>query len=221
MMEQMMNPTYIAAFDLDKTILSVNSAKLVVQVSRKAGIMQNKDFRMAVWYSVLYKLDLCDPNKLVHSMALWLKGLKEEYIREIIDTRVIPQVLAHIRPEIKEEMDAHRKRGGRLVLLSSAMNYLCEPVVRHLDMDDLVCSRMEVRNGLFTGHPHGKLVFGKEKLKQMKDYCSTKNFDLDRAWYYGDAMTDRFILEGVGNPVCVKPELALRRLAKRKNWTII
>jgi len=214
-------PGYIAAFDLDKTILFINSSKLVVQVSRKAGIMKTKDYLNAILYSILYKLNLNDPNKLVLSMAMWLKGLDEKNIKGLINEAVIPELEKHIRPVIKEEISFHKKNGARVILLSSAINYLCEPVAQMLGMDDLVCSSMEISDGKFTGKPRGRLIFGEEKKNQMQQYCSKHSFPLDTAWYYGDAMTDRYILEEVGNAVCVRPEWALKRLAKNRGWKII
>ena len=52
----------------------------------------------------------------------------------------------------------------------------------------------------------------------MKEYCSEHNHPLETAWYYGDAYSDRFILQSVGNPVCVRPEIKLRSMAKKKKW---
>ncbi len=217
----MTNKSYIAAFDLDRTILSVNSSKLVVQASRKSGLMPRKDFLHAILFSIIYKLRIGDPNKLVVAMAMWLKGLDEKEVQSLINEHIIPQLADLVRPVIKQELDYHREKGASLVLLSSALNYICEPVAAILNMHDVVSSRMEVRNGLFTGHPSGKLVFGREKLERMRRYCHDKGFKTEEAWYYGDAFTDRFILEKVGYAVCVDPENRLKRLAGRNHWKIL
>ncbi len=210
--------SYIAAFDLDKTILSVNSSRLIVKGSRKMGYMSRKDFRQAIYYSIIYKFDLKDSNEIVLSMMQWLIGLKESEIKLMAEEKAVPALLQLVRPEIKKELEYHRKKNARLLLLSSSLPYLCEPVARHLNMDDVVCSAMEVKEDLFTGRSQGKLVYGTEKAVRMAEYCKANNFPMETSWYYGDAYTDRFILEAVGNPVCVKPEMKLGRLAKRKGW---
>jgi len=210
--------TYLAAFDLDKTVLSVNSSKLVVQESRKMNLMSRKDYRQAIYYSLIYKFDLKDANEIVVAMMQWLRGLKESEVSLLAEKHAVPVMLSLIRPEIISEIDFHRKNNARIIMLSSALPYLCNPVARHLGMDDIVCSRIEVRDGLFTGRSTGKLVFGPEKAVRMRQYCSENNFSLDTAWYYGDAYTDRFVMQAVGNPVAVKPEIKLGWLAKRKGW---
>ncbi len=212
---------YIAAFDLDKTILEVNSSILVVKDSLKKGFLGKRDLLRAVFYSLVYQFDLQDPNKIIAKMMKWLKGLKEAQVEELIHQHTIPELYNRFRPEVLEAIEEHRSNGARLLLLSSAMPYLCEPIASHLKLDDVLCSRLESVNGVFTGKSNRKLVFGKEKAVRMKEYCDAHNFDLDSAWYYGDAFTDRFILNAVGHPVCVKPEYKLRSMARRKGWNII
>jgi HAD superfamily phosphoserine phosphatase-like hydrolase len=213
--------SYIAAFDLDKTILTLNSSRLVVKTSRQMGLMSKRDFIRAIYYSIVYKFDLKDANQIVSEMTGWLHGLKESDIIDLIHKHVIPEMLELIRPEIQNEISEHRKNNGKLIILSSAMPYLCEPISKYLGMDDVVCSKLQTKDGVFTGKPDGKLVFGKEKKVRMNAYCVKFNLPLETAWYYGDAFTDRFVLNAVANPVCVKPELKLGRLAKRNGWKII
>jgi HAD superfamily hydrolase (TIGR01490 family) len=213
--------SYIAAFDLDKTILSVNSSRIVVRKSREMGFMTSRELRQAIYYSIVYKFDLKDANEIVLAMMQWLTGLKEEEVNALSREKVIPVLLKSIRPEIRDEINIHRENNGRVILLSSALPYLCTPVADHLQMDDVVCSLMEVSKGRFTGKASRKLVFGKEKAVRMKEYCASNGFPLDTAWYYGDAFTDRFVMQSVGNPVAVKPEIKLRWMAKRRGWKIL
>jgi len=212
---------YIAAFDLDKTILAVNSSRLVVKKSRELGFMSKREFRQAIYYSVVYKFDLKDANEIVLSMMQWLKGLKESEVKELARDHVVPEIKRMVRPEIVEEIKAHHEKNARVILLSSALPYLCEPIAEFLHMDDVVCSNLEVVDGYFTGQSVRRLVFGKEKAVRMKEYCKANSFPVQDAWYYGDAYTDRFVMQEVGNPVAVKPEIKLGWMARRNGWKII
>ncbi len=185
------------------------------------GFMRSREFRQAIYYSILYKFDLKDANEIVLSIMQWLKGLKEKEVNSLAREEVVPYLLELIRPEIKKEIAIHRRNHGRIVLLSSALPYLCEPLANHLQMDEVICSVLEVKNGLFTGRANRKLVFGKEKAVRMHEYCVSNGFSLDTAWYYGDAYTDRFVMQSVGNPVAVKPEIKLRWMAKKRGWRIL
>ncbi len=213
--------SYIAAFDLDKTLLSVNSSRLVVKMSRSFGLMKRREYNQAIFYSLVYKFDLKNPNEILLSMMQWIKGLKEKEVIYLAGKHIVPEMQKNIRQEMVSALEFHRSNNARLVLLSSALPYFCNPIAEYLGMDDVVCSRLEVNNGYFTGNPINKLVFGEEKAARMKAYCHVNNFSLTSTWYYGDAYSDRFILQSVGHPVCVKPEIKLGWLAKKKGWKII
>jgi len=187
--------TYVAAFDLDKTIVSVNSSKLIVKAARRAGHMSKKDFLHAILFSIVYKFDLKDANKIVADMTKWLRGLKEIDIIKMLEDHVIQEVLNLIRPEMRKILAQHRKDGARLVLLSSAMPYICKPLANHLEMDDIVSSHLEVLDGIFTGSPLGKLNFGTQKAVTMKQFCEENEYSLEDAYYYGDAFSDHFAME--------------------------
>jgi len=57
-------------------------------------------------------------------------------------------------------------------------------------MDDIICSELEVKDGVLTGKPKGNLCYGNEKLVRLREYCEKNNTDVDDAWYYGDAIID-------------------------------
>lgn len=185
------------------------------------GFMSRREFRQAIYYSLVYKFDLKDANEIVLSMMQWLRDLKEDDVNNMAREKIVPYLLEMVRPEILDEIAMHRANNAKVILLSSALPYLCNPVADHLGMDEVVCSHLEVKDGHFTGNAKSKLVFGREKAVRMQSYCESKGLPLDTAWYYGDAFTDRFVMLSVGNPVAVKPEIKLRWMASRRGWKIL
>jgi putative phosphoserine phosphatase/1-acylglycerol-3-phosphate O-acyltransferase len=212
---------YTAFYDLDHTILDGNSATHLVHEARKRGVMTERQFRHAVWLSILYKLHIGEPIRMINRMLSWLKGLEENSImalsKEIFD-HIIKDT---IRPEILETIRKHRAKNGAVVLLSSATTPICIPVSQYLDLDEMICTRLESKNGILTGHTSGKLVYGPEKKVRMLEFCRVKNFDPQEAWYYGDSYTDKYVMEAVGNPVAVSPDKRLLKIARRKGWPIL
>ena len=212
---------YAAFYDLDHTILDGNSATHIVQEARKQEVMTERQFRHAVWLSILYKLNIGEPNRMILRMLSWLKGKEEQYImkfsREIFDLLVKDTV----RPEILETMKEHRDKKGAVVLLSSASTPICLPVSQFIGMDEIICTQLESRNGRLTGNTIRKLVYGSEKKVRMLEFCRDKDYDPRDAWYYGDSYTDRYVMEAVGNPVAVFPDRRLLKIAKRNHWPIL
>lgn len=212
---------YIAFYDLDHTILDGNSATHLVQEAHKRGVMSGKQYRHAVWLSILYKLHIGEPVRMINRMLSWLNGLKEESIMNLSREIFHQMIKDTIRPEILETIREHRSRNGAVVLLSSASTPICQPVSQHLGLDEMICTCLESEDGILTGKTTGKLVYGAEKRIRMLDFCRKNDHDPGDAWYYGDSYTDRHVMEAVGHPVAVFPDRKLLKLARQKHWKII
>lgn len=215
------NFKYVAFYDLDHTLLVDNSATHLVEEARRRGIMSMKQYRHAVYLSIMYKLGMGDPAGMINRMLSWLNGLKTELIRDLCVEVFEKYLVQSIRPEILKTLDVHRAQNGAVVLLSSATLPVCTPVIDHLQLDDLICTHLEEREGILTGRTHGNLVYGVEKRNRMLSYCRDNDFDESAAYYYGDSHTDQYVMEAVGKPVAVSPDKKLLKIANRLNWPIL
>ncbi len=213
--------SYIAFYDLDHTILDGNSATHLVSEARKRGVMSERQYRHAVWLSILYKFNIGDPTKMINRMLSWLKGVKEAAIMELSQEIFDNTIKETIRPVILETIQEHRAKNGAVVLLSSATTPICQPVTQYMELDEMICTHLESKNGILTGHTSGKLVYGPEKKARMLAFCREKRYNPLKAWYYGDSHTDRHVMEAVGNPVAVSPDKKLLKIATRQAWPII
>jgi putative phosphoserine phosphatase / 1-acylglycerol-3-phosphate O-acyltransferase len=213
--------SYTAFYDLDHTILDGNSATHLVMEARKRGVMSERQYRHAVWLSILYKLHFGDPTRMINRMLSWLRGMKEDAILNLANEIFHSNIKDTIRPAIMETIEEHRTNNGAIVLLSSATHPICLPVTQYMELDEIICTHLESKNGILTGHTSGKLVYGPEKKVRMLTYCYEKGSDPLKAWYYGDSHTDRYVMEAVGHPVAVFPDKRLLKIARRKNWPIL
>ena len=212
---------YLAFYDLDRSILKGNSAKALVEEARQRGMMSPKQFRHAVFLSFLYKLDLGNHTKMINRMLSWLKGIEEASMKKLCLDVFNNLLVDTIRPEILESMESHRKKGGALILLSSATSLICEPVSNHLQLDETICTQLDSEDGKLSGHTRGKLVYGKEKKVQMFSFCKKHQYEPSDAYYYGDSHTDFYVMKAVGNPVAVAPDKRLLRIARARRWPVV
>lgn len=212
---------YVAYYDLDHTILQGNSATYLVEEARKRGVMSRQQYRHAVYLSILYKLKIGDPVRMITKMLGWLEGLSEKLVYQLCREVFTEQLIHTIRPEIRSSMEHHRKKSGAVVLLSSATLPVCEPVSEHLDLDELICTQLLSENGILTGKTSGKLVYGKEKKHRLIRHCQEHGFDPGEAYYYGDSHTDTDVMMAVGFPVAVSPDRILLRTALTHKWPIL
>ena len=212
--------SYIAFFDLDKTILSINSGSRLVREAHNRKLMSTPDFVKAVYYSLLYKFHLRDTDRIISGMGQWLKGIRVDAVEDLSVTIVKEYLIAAIRPEILNEIKYHKEYDAEVVILSSAMTEICKPIQTHIGFDTIICSKMKIENGYFTGLPETKFCFEEEKRERLIEYCLSRNYNPDHAFYYGDSIADIPPLEAVGHPVCVSPDKKLRRIALERGWEI-
>ncbi len=154
-------------------------------------------------------------------MLSWLKGLREDTVIKLCNEVFKDSLVETIRPEILVTLEKHREQNGAAVLLSSASAPICDPVSKHLVLDDVICTHLSSENGILMGSTDGKLVYGMEKKNRLLSYCNEYGYDPRDAYYYGDSHTDHHVMEAVGNPVAVSPDRRLRKIATGKNWPIL
>lgn len=211
---------YIAFFDLDRTITKAVSGRALARHSFRKGHMKMSDLIEALLLGMGYRLGIADPVSSMIKMTEWLGGMKPEVLaglcHEVVHKMMIPSIYSNITDELK----MHRSRNARTVILSSSLEPVCREMADFLNMDDIICSRLEVADGYLTGRPDGKLCYGEEKGIRLKEYCEINNSRTDEAWYYGDSEADIPALSLAGIPVCINPEKKLRKAALKNNWKI-
>jgi len=212
---------YIVFFDLDKTLLTVNSGKVLAWAAYQEGLLSNRNLIRAIFLSIIYKLHLINSIKITVLMVEWLKGLSETAVQSFAKKVVEQKLIDLIRPSMIEEINKHKKQKARMIILSAALPYICQPLANHLNLNGVICSTMEIEQGLFTGRPRGKMCMEEEKTIRVRKYCKKNAFNLQDAYCYGDSYSDRFVLKIVGNPICVNPDKKLYKLAMIKNWILM
>jgi HAD superfamily hydrolase (TIGR01490 family) len=212
--------SYIAFFDLDRTITKAISSRALARRAFKKGFMKSSDIALAAYLGLSYRLGLADPVRIMEKMAGWVKGLPEQALTILCSEINRDVMLPSIHPEMIDEIKMHRSKNAKTVILSSTLEPICKEVANHLNMDDIICSELEVINGFMTGRPVGNLCYGKEKLNKIIEYCEKNNSTPAKSWYYADAIVDLPALSLVGFPVCINPDRKLSREARRKGWPI-
>ncbi len=213
--------TYLVLFDLDKTLLTTNSGKVLVWASYKKGLLTTLNLLKAIILSLIYKLRLKNSVKITELMVKWLKDVPETSVKDLANNVVKRKLIHMLRPSMIREIERHRAQGAHIVILSAALPYICWPLANHLKLDDIICSSMEIENGVFTGRPDGKICIEKEKEIRIQQYCLDKSYNLEETYCYCDSYSDRFALELAGNPICVAPDKRLRKLAKIRKWPVM
>ena len=212
---------YIAFFDLDRTVLGMNSGYALGKAAYKAGLMKRTDLINAIFMALLYGLKLRSAEKMITGMGSWLKGLTIETVLNLSEKAVDDYLIKSVFQGFRDELLLHNSQKAQTAFLTSAISEICIPLSLRLGVGTIICTEMESKNGIYTGLPAGNYCYGSEKAKRMEEFCMNNGIDLHSSYYYADSVSDLPALEIAGNPVCVNPERGLKKIALKRGWRIL
>lgn len=221
MSQMSQKPPYVAFFDLDDTLLSTNSGRVFWDYCYQNAIYTPIEIGILSFSLFKYLIGYEETEDFIRTWARCFKGWSEERMLNITQDVFNTRLRQVIRESAKAEVKRHQSNGARTVILSASTKFVCDPIREHLAMDEVLCTHLAVENGTFTGELASPYVFGEQKYLSALRYAQENEFSLESCYYYGDAHTDRFVMEAVGNPVCVSPDRKLRAYAAQKNWKIV
>jgi HAD superfamily hydrolase (TIGR01490 family) len=213
-------PRIAAFFDVDHTVLHVNSGTLWMKYLRRHGEISRLELARAGVWALLYKLAILDMDNLARRLVADLEGESVVEMSAKAAAWWHDEVRPTISPRALDAIQRHKARGDLCVLLTGGTQFVAEPLMRELDLDAALCSRIESLDGHFTGRLIEPLCFGHGKIHRAEQWSKEHDFDLARSSFYTDSYNDLPMLERVGVPVVVNPDVRLGRLARRRGWPI-
>jgi HAD superfamily hydrolase (TIGR01490 family) len=210
-----------AFFDLDRTVITVNSGDLWMKRERRLGRLSLRHVAEGTALFLAYRLSVVDIEAAMRKALAIYRGEREADLRRWTREWYALEVAPCIAPRARRAMAEHRAAGHPLILLTSSSPYLSEIVAEDLGLDGWISSRYEVRDGTMTGEPVLPLCYGAGKVGHADRYAREEGIDLGRSFFYTDSYTDLPMLLAVGEPRVVNPDLRLRLYARWRGWPVL
>ncbi len=211
-----------AFFDLDKTVISKSSSLALTRPFYRAGLVTRSQLLRGAYAQLVYLMVGADEKRMDRAkdgmLALtkgWNKAEVEDVVREALEDVVDP----YIYQEALDLIALHRALGRRVFIVSSSPEEVARPLAERMGVADVIATRAEIVDGLYTGRLEF-YCYREHKAEAIRRIAGELGIDLEASYAYSDSITDRPMLESVGNPVAVNPDRELRRLAQQSGWTI-
>ncbi len=211
----------IAFYDLDKTLLPLNSGTLWVKRELRLGHLSLRQAMQATVWLTRYRFGFANGADMVASAVAALKGSAVEPLRERTKQMFVESLSGRYRPGAHQSLLQHRQQKHACVLLTSSSHYLSELVAEELKLDGMLCNRIGSNNGTHTGLVDGTICFGDGKRIHALAECERRGVAPADCYFYTDSYADLAALEVVGHPVAVNADLRLSRLAAKRNWQTV
>ena len=213
-------PEIGAFFDFDGTIISGYSAIAFFQEQLKRGHMSPRDVVELMSVMASFGIGILGFPALMLAASQFLRGVREDSYAEFGEEVFRSHIARQIYPETRAMVKAHLQKGHTVAIISSATPYQVEPAARDLDIENVLCTYLQVENGEFTGAVVRPICFGPGKVLAAESLSEKYGADLDKSFFYSDSTDDIELLERVGNPRPLNPSNRLRAISERRGWPV-
>jgi putative phosphoserine phosphatase/1-acylglycerol-3-phosphate O-acyltransferase len=213
-------PGIAAIFDFDGTIISGYSATSFIREQVRRGDLSPREFVELMRAMGSFGLGSLGFSGMMAVTAQFMRGIEEEAYLEVGEKLYREEIARLVYPESRALVKAHLAKGHTVAVISSATPYQVLPTARDLDVEHVLCTRLEVANGRFTGGVVRPTCFGKGKVDAAENLARERGADLEQSYFYSDSTDDQLLLERVGRPRALNPGRKLERLARANHWPV-
>lgn len=212
----------LALFDLDDTLINGDCASLWSRYMLALGWVADDGFvprEQAMM--VEYQLGTLSMEEYMAVTLQPLTGRSTAEVGQAVET-FIDRV---IRPAMRESacrcIEAHRRQGDRLLVISASGEHLVAPIARRFGIDETLSIQLAVQGDVYTGHTEGILTYREGKVTRLLNLLAPGSTALADAAFYTDSINDLPLLLQVGYPYVVNPDGALLAHAQAVGWPVL
>ena len=216
-------PVVGAFFDMDGTLLSSNVIEtyLWLRLREQSGPEQLTELgRMTARLPGLVRAERRERSAFLRSVYREYAGARLAELEEIADAHLTDHVLARLSPDAVRRIREHRAAGHHTVLITGAIRPLTRPLAPLFDHIEAAELAVDDR-GVCTGHLASSPLVGESRAAWMRQHAAAHGIDLAASYGYADSHSDLPLLQAVGRPVAVRPDVPLFRHARKNRWTVV
>lgn len=221
-----MSPSNLTLFDLDETLLPLDSDHAWGEFVIRLGWVDEAAFRQRNdEFFAQYKAGALDIHAYVAFTTAPLRergpaaaaAAHAQFMREVIAPALRPAALELVRE--------HQRRGDAVALVTATNDFVTAPIARAFGIETLIAVRLERGPGAtITGRIAGTPSYREGKVARVGEWLAGSGrgwSDFERISVYSDSPNDLPLLERATDPVATNPSPALEAVARERGWRIL
>ena len=213
-----------AFFDLDRTLLAGSSGPILTGALRKAGLVGSRSVPGESVFNRVYHL--FGENRLfmeaTRQLARVANGWPVDRVEAAAHEAAL-DLIELVQPFAFPLLEEHRAHGRLIVLATTTPHEFIAPFAERLGIDAVIGTRYEINDdGAYAGRfAEGGFTWGSGKLDAVRKWSKDNDVDLAESYAYSDSFFDLPLLNAVGHPFAVNPDLRLITFATMRRWPIV
>jgi HAD superfamily hydrolase (TIGR01490 family) len=131
------------------------------------------------------------------------KGVSAEQIDRYASVFFSSFMLQRFYEPVCSILKEHQKKGHTVVIASGGFECYLKFLKEHLNIDDLICTKLKFENKVFTGLIDAEECLGVCKVKMVQEKFKTEDIDWENSYVYSDHKSDMPLFDLVGNKIVV------------------
>ena len=211
-----------AFFDLDRTLLDMNSSTLWAKYELRSRSISLRQFGRVLVWNALYHLSLIDMDTAYKEALGHYRGRQYDDLEAETRGWFARDVAHHVRPGAIRALREHRELDHQLVLLTSASAFAARAARDTWQLDDFLSNDFPTDDeGRLDGSFVTSLCYGSGKVSRAKVWAAERGVDLSQCYFYSDSYSDAPMLRAVGHPRVISPDPRLSREARQRGWPVL
>jgi HAD superfamily hydrolase (TIGR01490 family) len=210
-------------FDLDRTLMAGSSGFHWARAARRAGLTTRRRLAKDALDNIRFRLKGSTDEATREVRDRVGEFLEGRRVRELerLSAMVLAGVLPRLYPRMLEVAYEHQDAGRPVYIVTAATQGTADMLAHVLFFDGAAGSKLEERDGLYTGRFDGPFCYGEGKPVRMRELAAERGIDLSESWAYSDSASDLPMLRAVGHPVAVNPDTELAQVAREEGWDVM
>jgi HAD superfamily hydrolase (TIGR01490 family) len=212
--------TTAAFFDLDKTIIARSSTLAFAPSFYRHGLITRSQVCRGAVAQISFRLAGASHDRMERirdQVSALCCGWPADVVTQIVTEGLRQTIAPHVYREARSLLTRHQLDGHDVIIVSTSGQEIAGPIGAMLGATDVVATRLEVADGLYTGGV-AFYAYGQAKADYVSKLAAERGYQLGDCFAYSDSVTDLPLLELVGHPYVVNPDRALRKVARARRW---
>lgn len=211
-------------FDVDRTLIRGDTQEMEGRcLMKRDGLASG---RLPAWILTLaaiaaHRMGLGSLIRQNEAYIRMYKGRTREALAALGLEIYGRQIRNRVLDGARDLLEARRKRGDLIVLVTATTPHLIRPLEMVFKPDQVFCTELEFdRQGRATGRAAGGVLLGEKKAEKIHAFARERHLSLSLCRAYSDHHSDLPMLEAVGYPEVINPTPELAALARERGWPI-
>lgn len=210
----------IHIFDVDHTLVRGSTGRHYIGTAIKTGLFPWRVLLSLPSVYLRYRLGTLKQAHIDRELPL-LAGIERSTLESIAEQSFETKIRSAMYEDAERYVRELHANGDSIILATSSVDIIVNPLARYLKVDDIIASEMEFRDGRCTGRFLETPTFSEEKKTRVARFLEDRDWTLSQCAFYSDSIYDLPLLEAVAQPVAVNPDFMLARHARKEGWRIL